>query len=532
MRPKITLKNFPFLILLVISTFSHTVAAHTCGASSNNPQFTLDETLSQQRAVFSADSSEFASAIWFETGAQSGAVTVIHTDNSFDSVGKLYDAGLNQLAFNDDGLQANGSFRLSQVTVEPNQSYCIEIQRYSGAAGPFSGEVEVTFFAESQPLVREFPDCAVTADVFGYFPSKANWDAVYSENAIYASYGVINVEAPGQFSAVQLAQNADGTQRSLVAIPTQDAGTRFEIASEGRELAVGQYCLYGERSEMDARASETNSVELLYAPTENIFFTGGVQILSGDGVSYAENAGSVVQEISLIEPLAKDIQIDYELGASTATEDLDFTIESGPYGTLTIPAGEVSVKITLNIIDDSIQELDEQIEIKFAPTYNYFQYFGKTVVVIQDDDAPTLENRAPQFSGANFPSTAQVGTLYSYTVTATDLDGDLIAYQLENQPAWMTINSETGLISGTPSVAGVVEEVRVIALDGAGGEAVVEFSFTVNRVEDDPLEGDNSAKTKGGGGCSVGGGTSDSGMLILLMIFSFGMLYRRIVLVN
>ena len=41
------------------------------------------------------------------------------------------------------------------------------------------------------------------------------------------------------------------------------------------------------------------------------------------------------------------------------------------------------------------------------------------------------------------------GEDYSYQITATDADGDILTYSLTQNPDWISINSQTGLITGT-----------------------------------------------------------------------------------
>jgi len=51
-------------------------------------------------------------------------------------------------------------------------------------------------------------------------------------------------------------------------------------------------------------------------------------------------------------------------------------------------------------------------------------------------------------------TTAKEGTAYTYDVEATDPNGDTLTYSLTTSPTGMTINSNTGVISWTPTAAG------------------------------------------------------------------------------
>ncbi len=64
------------------------------------------------------------------------------------------------------------------------------------------------------------------------------------------------------------------------------------------------------------------------------------------------------------------------------------------------------------------------------------------------------KNRAPSITSTAV-TTAIVGHAYSYNVTATDADSDTIQYSLTTFPEGMSINTSSGLISWTPTTAGV-----------------------------------------------------------------------------
>jgi hypothetical protein len=79
-------------------------------------------------------------------------------------------------------------------------------------------------------------------------------------------------------------------------------------------------------------------------------------------------------------------------------------------------------------------------------------------------------NHAPTISGAP-PTAATVGTAYSFKPSASDSDGDALTYSIANQPAWMSINSSTGQLSGTPTAAGTFSNITISVSDGKGGTA-------------------------------------------------------------
>ncbi|MEY9935941.1 putative Ig domain-containing protein [Streptacidiphilus sp. MAP5-3] len=72
-----------------------------------------------------------------------------------------------------------------------------------------------------------------------------------------------------------------------------------------------------------------------------------------------------------------------------------------------------------------------------------------------------------------------VGTAASLKVTASDsATGQTLAYAATGLPAGLSINSSTGLISGTPTAAGT-SSVTVTVTDGTGAKGTATFSWTV-----------------------------------------------------
>ena len=60
----------------------------------------------------------------------------------------------------------------------------------------------------------------------------------------------------------------------------------------------------------------------------------------------------------------------------------------------------------------------------------------------------------PNFTGT-IPTTAVQGTAYSFTPTITNTANDNISFTMLNQPYWMSVDSSTGVISGSPDGAAV-----------------------------------------------------------------------------
>lgn len=91
-------------------------------------------------------------------------------------------------------------------------------------------------------------------------------------------------------------------------------------------------------------------------------------------------------------------------------------------------------------------------------------------------------NSAPTISGTP-PKSVVAGSLYSFTPTAKDANGDTLAFSITNKPAWATFSTTTGKLSGTPSSAqtGVYSNIAIKVSDGKGGSATLPaYAITVS----------------------------------------------------
>ncbi len=91
-------------------------------------------------------------------------------------------------------------------------------------------------------------------------------------------------------------------------------------------------------------------------------------------------------------------------------------------------------------------------------------------------------NKTPTISGT--PTTSlKAGQPYSFTPTASDVDpGDTLTFSAQNLPGWLTIDANTGALSGTPSNGdvGVFSGIVITVHDSASATATLAaFSITV-----------------------------------------------------
>lgn len=104
--------------------------------------------------------------------------------------------------------------------------------------------------------------------------------------------------------------------------------------------------------------------------------------------------------------------------------------------------------------------------------------------------ASAYANTPPRITSTPITSTAE-DSLYQYTIEATDDDGDNLTYRLVIRPTWITYNSSTRTISGTPTNDDIMtSEVKFTVSDGIDTVEQV-FNLTVANANDAPTVTNN-----------------------------------------
>jgi hypothetical protein len=109
-----------------------------------------------------------------------------------------------------------------------------------------------------------------------------------------------------------------------------------------------------------------------------------------------------------------------------------------------------------------------------------------------DDTTPpdTSVNRSPVISGV--PVTlASVDTSYSFTPNASDPDGDSLTFSLANPdslPSWAELDSDSGTLSGTPTLNDVGSSAPITLTVSDGSETASLAAFTITVVDSGEIE--------------------------------------------
>ncbi|MES9991234.1 MAG: putative Ig domain-containing protein [Candidatus Thiodiazotropha sp.] len=101
-------------------------------------------------------------------------------------------------------------------------------------------------------------------------------------------------------------------------------------------------------------------------------------------------------------------------------------------------------------------------------------------------ESPT-ENTAPVISGSPRTQVAE-GDAYSFTPSASDVDGDSLSFSIMNKPSWANFSKSSGKLSGTPgySAAGTTENIQISVSDGSATASLDAFSITVDNTNRAP----------------------------------------------
>jgi len=171
------------------------------------------------------------------------------------------------------------------------------------------------------------------------------------------------------------------------------------------------------------------------------------------GCTPANNAPVITS--TAVETATAGTAYTYTVTATDADSDTLTYSVAGPTGMAISTAGVITWTPTAagsNAVIVTVSDGTASVTQSFTITV--------AAVVVPANNAPVITSTAV--------TTATVGTAYTYTVVATDADGDTLTYELIALtgfvPAWMSVSS-AGVISGTPTAAGT-ENVTVKVSDG------------------------------------------------------------------
>jgi len=143
--------------------------------------------------------------------------------------------------------------------------------------------------------------------------------------------------------------------------------------------------------------------------------------------------------------------------------------------------GETSKVVTVQTLDNTVQESAETFEVYLTSPSAGYVLSSNTVDTVTIIDNDVTQNQPPTISG-NPATSVAAATAYSFTPSASDPDGDNLTFSASNLPAWLSINTNTGALTGTPSDSdvGVSNNIQVSVSDGTETVSLAAFSITVD----------------------------------------------------
>ena len=173
------------------------------------------------------------------------------------------------------------------------------------------------------------------------------------------------------------------------------------------------------------------------------------------------------EHVYTFTPSASDTDGD-TLAFSTANNRPDWLSISSTTGTLqgTPPISEIGKRITI------VLQVSDGKEVASLPPF--------TLTIKKDNTTPSISGTPNK--------TIQAEQTYTFTPSASDTDGDTLAFSIKNKPTWASFNTATGTLSGTPNNADAKTYNNIIlsVTDGTDTVALPPFKITVVPINHPP----------------------------------------------
>jgi hypothetical protein len=170
--------------------------------------------------------------------------------------------------------------------------------------------------------------------------------------------------------------------------------------------------------------------------------------------------------VAAAQVLAPSVQL-----SSIAMVLADISVDSLPRAVEAVLPGDTSVDL-----DAAILLASSASEEQLAVVNEAMREPGST------------QNQPPQF-GATPASSVLVGATYQFEPLASDADGDTLAFEIANLPAWASFDVVSGGLTGTPDAGhiGTYSGIIISADDGSATATLGPFTITVSGQNSAPV---------------------------------------------
>ncbi|TZF81845.1 tandem-95 repeat protein [Pedobacter sp. BS3] len=211
---------------------------------------------------------------------------------------------------------------------------------------------------------------------------------------------------------------------------------------------------------------------------------GEISITAANGKEEGAVAGSFT--FSLPSGITSDepVIINYTLGGTAKANGTDYTGTTA--GSVTIPAGQSSVTLTLPVIDDQVVESNETITLTSvsisSPDHDVTLGAARPNVIIEDNDEAHLVLIGPP--PANEKNSGTTKLVFTVTLDKA-IDGNFtIPYHTEDETA-TTADNDYQAAAGTLTFSGAANEVKEISVF-INGDTKVESNETFKLILGSP----------------------------------------------
>ena len=233
-----------------------------------------------------------------------------------------------------------------------------------------------------------------------------------------------------------------------------------------------------------------------YSPVANYHGTDSFSYKTNDG-----NADSSTATISLTINSINDAPVislihDLSIDQDTSTPAIAFTVDDvdgfGIESTLTVDATSSNIEL---VSRNQMALQGEGSDYTLVITPASHQYGASTITLAVSDGVESSHvsfvltvrfvNSAPTVSGVPATSALVVGDSFSFVPRIEDRDGDPLSIAVDNLPQWLTLNSITGEMSGTPTQldVGRYSHISLVVSDGVENAYLAPFLIDVFDVE-------------------------------------------------
>jgi hypothetical protein len=145
--------------------------------------------------------------------------------------------------------------------------------------------------------------------------------------------------------------------------------------------------------------------------------------------------------------------------------------------------GETSKVVSVKTLDNTKVESTETFEIFLQSPSTGYELDTNTVVAVSIVDDDVEPNQAPVISGTP-PGTVKVDDSYSFTPTASDVEGDSLRFSIKNKPTWASFDQQTGKLSGTPETVdiGTYSDIGITVSDVSDSSTLTAFTIVVENA--------------------------------------------------